>query len=240
MNSFKGLMTNFFNKLSEFGKNSSFTCKPCGNPMLDALLKKIDENNKNTHILLIKNKNTQINEFIVDFRKEAEHYGKVLFNTFADYPDESKKQQMYDAFEDIHILRFDEFNLGMAGWLPAYSLEITSFVSNVIFPILHQACAMLAEEKGDNSHSIDVWEGYAIMCYWLRECTEILDNIPKFFDSKIPQKVYYKGKIKRVSLCFLYFLSRIGCSVIIDPNSNIELDNILQYMPKYMNIEIME
>ena len=239
-------MGNFFNKIMDevkkFSKdliNGDTGSRTCGIPKLDILFKPICDGNSNSHIVILKKKNPQIESFVTAYKKEASEYGKVFYNNFAKYPTYVEENKVYEAFEDIHILRPDEYKLGIAGWLPELPLEYTSLIAEQAHPMLCDAAMALSRENGSGGNSIDVGPAHVIVAAWMKKCMEIFVNIPKFFETKQLQKVYYKGDMLKLSIFFLFFLSRIGCNILIEPDSNTNIDYILQDLPKYIKVDVI-
>ena len=226
---------NFSNRLFDVDTGS----KTCGIPKLDILFKPIGDGNSNSHIVILKKKNPQIEDFVTAYKKAASEYGKVFYDNFANYPTSVEESKVYEAFEDIHILRPDEYKLGIAGWLPELPLEYTSLIAEQAHPMLCDAALALAREKGVGENSIDVSPAHVIIAAWMKKCMEIFRNIPRFFETKHLQKVYYKGGMTKLSIFFLFFLSRVGCNILIEPDSRTDIDYILNGLPKYIKVDVV-
>ena len=183
-------MSNLFNKIMDEVKNFSNQIlngdtgsKTCGIPKLDILFKPIGNGNSNSHIVILKKKNPQIENFVTAYKNAASEYGKIFNNTFAKYPASFEENKVYDAFEDIHILRPDEYKLGIAGWLPELPLEYTSLIAEQAHPMLCDAAFALSRENGSGGNSIDVGPAHVIVAAWMKKCMEIFVNIPRFFET---------------------------------------------------------
>ena len=221
-------MSNLFDKImdglkkfSENLANGDTGSKTCGIPKLDILFKPINGTNTNTH------------------KRAASEYGKVFLNNFAKYPSGKEEDDVYEAFEDIHILRADDYSLGIAGWLPKLPLQYTSFIASQAHPMLGDAAFALAKENGSDSHSINVSPAHVIVAAWMKKCDEIFDNLPKVFETKQPIKVYYKGDMLKLSIFFFFFLSRLGCNVLIEPDPYTDIDTLLLDLPQYIKIDVV-
>ena len=239
-------MGNLFNKILDEVKNFSNQLlngdtgsKTCGIPKLDILFKPICDGNTNSHIVILKKKNPQIEAFVTAYKKAASEYGKVFNNTFVKYPSMTEEEKVYTAFEDIHILRSDEYKLGIAGWLPELPLEYTSLIAEQAHPMLGDAAYALARENGSAGNSIDVGPAHVIVASWMKKCMEIFVNIPKFFETKQLQKVYYKGEINKLTIFFLFFLSRVGCNILIEPYPEIDVNYVLNNLPNYIKVDVV-
>jgi hypothetical protein len=240
-------MSNLFDKImdglkkfSENLANGDTGSKTCGIPKLDILFKPINDTNTNTHIVILRRKKTpQIESFITAYKRAASEYGKVFFNNFAKYPSGKEEDDVYEAFEDIHILRADDYSLGIAGWLPKLPLQYTSFIASQAHPMLHDAAFALAKENGSDSHSINVSPAHVVVAAWMKKCDEIFDNLPKVFETKQPIKVYYKGDMLKLSIFFFFFLSRLGCNVLIEPDPYTDIDTLLLDLPQYIKIDVV-
>ena len=239
-------MGNLFNKIMDEVKkfsndvlNGDTGSKTCGIPKLDILFKPLEDGNTNTHIVILMKKNPQIESFITAYKRAASEYGKVFYNNFAKYPSGNEEDKVYEAFEDIHIMRRDDYSLGIAGWLPEISLQYTSFIAEQAHPMLGDAAFALARENGEKSNTINVTPAHVIVAAWMKKCMEIFHNIPKVFKTKELQKVYYKGDLLKVSIFFLFFLSRLGCNILIEPDSHTDVDFILKDLPKYIKVDVI-
>lgn len=238
-------MSNAFDDIVDFIKmffnnNEDSGSKTCGIPQLDILFLPVSDTNRSAHIVILKKKSPQIEKFINAYKKEASKYGKIFNNTFASYPTSAEEDKVYQAFEDIHLLRKDEYALGIAGWLPELPLESTSLIAEQAHPMLFDASYLLAQESGNDTSSVDITPTHVVIAAWMKKCMELFLNIPKLFKTKQIQKVYYKGGMKKLSIFLFFFLTRIGCNVLIEPDSNTNIDNILANLPEYIKVDVIE
>ena len=224
---------------SLFGKQGS---KSCGIPKLDILYKKIGKDNPYSHIVILKKKSSEIDKFLIAYKTEALKYGKIFESTFAQFP-KDYGNTVSKAWEDIHMLRKDEYRLGMAGWLPECPIEYTSFIADHVHHWLNgNTYNVYCEEKMGyvpNSNSIELYPIHEIFCLWLKESREIINNIPTFVQTQEPQKVYYRGSLKKLSIYFLFILSRLGCNIIIEPSPNTDINKLLYGIPNVIKIDIV-
>ena len=189
--------------------------KKCGIPQLDALLDPNDKSAK-ARVIFLKTKNSQTEQFVADFKNEASNFGKIFEGTFGKYPSQGELDYIYDHFEDLHILRREEYNLGIAGWLPQLSLGQTSYIGRKAFGIMFDAASAWTREQGKDTSSIDVSPANAIICAWLRESIDIFENLGRVVEENRTQKIYYKGPIKAVAMYYFVFLTAFGCDVLVD------------------------
>ena len=185
----------------------------CGIQQLDDML---DPAITKPGVIFLKTKNQKIEQFVENYKKEALKFGKIFEGTFGKYPSQGELDYVYDHFEDLHILRREEYNLGIAGWLPQLSLGQTSYIGRKAFGIMFDAASAWTREQGKDTSSIDVSPANAIICAWLRESIDIFENLGRVVEEKHTQKIYYKGPIKAVAMYYFVFLTAFGCDVLVD------------------------
>lgn len=185
----------------------------CGIQQLDDML---DPAITKPGVIFLKTKNQKIEQFVENYKKEALKFGKVFEGIFSKYPSQGELDYVYDHFEDLHILRREEYNLGIAGWLPQLSLGQTSYIGRKAFGIMFDAASAWTREQGKDTGSIDVSPANAIICAWLRESIDIFENLGRVVEEKHTQKIYYKGPIKAVAMYYFVFLTAFGCDVLVD------------------------
>ncbi len=240
MSNFFSKFMNKLNKIRNGFVNDDSETRICGIPELDILFAHISENNKNAHIVILKKKSPQIEDFIIGYKKAASRYGKVFNNNLSQEPTSNEANKICEAFEDVHILRKHEYSAGIANLLSELPSNITSFIANQAHPMLCDAAYALALENGSDTSSIDISPTHFIIASWMIKSVDLFFNIPNLFETKKLQNVYYKGKINILSIFFFFFLSRIGCNVLAEPDSNINTDRLLSILPQYIKVDIIK
>lgn len=225
---------------SDNSVNEEAMLEPIGIPQLDILLKPLDDSNPSTHIVILKNKTPEIQRFVDGYKNKASKEGKVIFNLFDKYPDsELDEDKYFDTFEEIRIMRPEEYSLGILGWLPELPIQDTSYIAQQAHPMLFQAASAYYKEKGKSSQSIDITPTNIIITSWMRTCIDILKKMSRVYETRKPNLIYYNGEVKKLGIYFSFFLSRMLSNVLIEVGANTNIDQLLSDLPQYIKVDVI-
>ena len=184
-----------------------------GMQLLEDLL---DPTKLKASVVFLKSKNPKIEQFVENYKKEVLKFGRIYEGIFSEYPSDIELEKALNHFRGLHILEFDSYKFGVSRWLPSLSVEQAEYIARKAFGVLVNAGSEFGREQGNNKLGGNISQANAIICTWMKESIDVMENLKRVLEEKHTQKIYYKGPIKAVALYYFIFLSAFGCDVVVD------------------------